>query len=130
MAQYGVGPATLFVALWILYFALSPHAHFQRLFHAPGAIIALVVWLMMGAAFSYYLNYANQFFWAYGSLGGVLIAQIFFYAVAVGFILGAEFNACWARHFHDDMEALAANHQRREKDTASAQEPDKMAPTC
>jgi len=97
LAQYGVGPFVLFTALWVLYMALSPHKHFRKLFYAPGALLAVAVWLATGVGFSTYLKYAPNLDLAYGSLAGVLIAQIFFFVVSIGFILGAELNACYSR---------------------------------
>ena len=98
-ARFGLGPLALFMALWSLYFALSPHKHFKRLFHTPGALLALTVWIATGLSFSTYLKFAPQLSVAYGSLAGVLIAQIFFFIVSIGFIVGAEYNACFAREY-------------------------------
>ena len=100
-ARFGLGPLALFLALWGLYFALSPHKHFKRLSHAPGALLALAVWIATGLSFSTYLQYASQLSVAYGSLAGVIIAQIFFFIVSIGFIVGAEYNACFARDYAD-----------------------------
>ena len=99
LARFGLGPLALFMALWGLYFALSPHKHFHKLFHAPGALLALAVWIATGLSFSTYLKYAPQLSVAYGSLAGVIIAQIFFFIVSIGFIVGAEYNACFARDY-------------------------------
>lgn len=104
IARFGLGPLALLLALWSLYFALSPHKHFKRLFHAPGAFLALTVWIATALSFSTYLEYAPQLSIAYGSLAGVIIAQIFFFIVSIGFILGAEYNACFARDYaHEEQ---------------------------
>ena len=98
LARFGIGPLAMFIALWGLYMALSPHRHFQKLYHAPGALLAVMVWMGTGVGFSTYLKFAPNLDLAYGSLAGVLIAQIFFFVVSIGFILGAELNACYARN--------------------------------
>lgn len=103
--RFGLGPLALFIALWGLYFALSPHRYFKRLFHTPGALLALTVWIATGLSFSTYLKFAPQLSVAYGSLAGVLIAQIFFFIVSIGFIVGAEYNACFARDYIKQSEA-------------------------
>lgn len=105
-ARFAIGPLAIFLALWGLFFALSPHKHFKKLFHAPGAFLALVVWLITAMSFSTYLKYAPQLNIAYGSLAGVLIAQIFFFIVSIGFIVGAEYNACFARDYARGLELL------------------------
>ena len=61
--------------------------------------MALAVWIATGLSFSTYLQYASQLSVAYGSLAGVIIAQIFFFIVSIGFIVGAEYNACFARDY-------------------------------
>jgi membrane protein len=104
--RFGLGPLALFIALWGLYFALSPHKHFKRLSHTPGALLALSVWIATGLSFSTYIKFAPQLSVAYGSLAGVLIAQIFFFIVSIGFIIGAEYNACFARDYDDDDKAM------------------------
>ena len=61
----------------------------------PGTLLGLVVWLITAAGFSTFLSYAGNFDVTYGGLAGVLIAQIFFFIVSIGFILGAELNAVY-----------------------------------
>lgn len=94
-----IGPPALFLALWGIYFALSPFGRIARRFNVPGTILALLVWVATAAGFSGYLKYARDLDVTYGGLAGVLIAQIFFFIVSIGFILGAEMNAACSRRF-------------------------------
>lgn len=102
LLQYAVAPAALLIALWGLYLALSPRKHFRRQFNLPGAMFTLLVWMATAAGFSTYLKFSSNLDVTYGSLAGVLIAQIFFYVVSIGFILGAEINAAISRHYQAD----------------------------
>ncbi|MCK5576481.1 MAG: YihY/virulence factor BrkB family protein [Sphingomonadales bacterium] len=102
--QYGVGPGALFTALFGLYLTLSPRRA-KGPICMPGALMALMVWLLTASVFSTYLQLVGGLNLTYGALAGVVIAQIFFYIVSIGFILGAELNASVTRsidHIADD----------------------------
>ena len=58
----------------------------------PGAIVALLGWLLAGRAFSYYLSNFGQMNLVYGSLGGMIAFLLFFYFLNIIFMYGAEFN--------------------------------------
>lgn len=97
LLRYGLGPASILMALYGMYFILAPRSHFTELSYLPGTLVALVVWLITAAGFSTFLSYAGNLDVTYGGLAGVLIAQIFFFIVSIGFILGAELNAVYTR---------------------------------
>lgn len=103
LLQYAVSPLAIFIALWGIYFALSPRSRMARRYNVPGALLALAVWLATAGLFSSYLQYATRLDVTYGGLAGVLIAQIFFFVVSTGFILGAEINAAFSRRHGDDQ---------------------------
>ncbi len=105
LLRYLISPLALFVALWGMYLALSPpRKHMESLYKAPGALLALVVWLATATGFSTYLKYADRFDITYGGLAGVLVAQIFFFVVSMGFILGAELNAIYSQETGNDAD--------------------------
>ncbi len=66
----------------------------------PGAFLAQVLWLAAASGFSQYLTYAGDYAVTYGSLGGIIIALLFFYVMGAIFIMGAEFSAALA-HIYD-----------------------------
>lgn len=63
----------------------------------PGALLAVVVWLVAASLYSWYLQNLGRFSVTYGSLGGVVATLLFFYITAVIFIFGAEVNAASRR---------------------------------
>jgi len=63
----------------------------------PGAAITLLLWGSAIAVFSFYLRNFGAYDVTYGSLGGVVIAMIFFYLLGAIFLFGAEINAAIAR---------------------------------
>ena len=94
-ARYGVGALGLFVVLCCLYHWLPNRPQSWRVV-VPGALVALVLWLAAATLFSLYLGHLANYSVIYGSLGGVIVALVFFYVSAAVFIFGAEVNAVLA----------------------------------
>jgi membrane protein len=59
----------------------------------PGAVVAALVWILVSVGFRTYLSLAGDANQVFGVLGGVLIALVWFYLLAVGLLLGGEVNA-------------------------------------
>lgn len=80
------------LALAVLYYA-SPNAKptgFKSIL--PGALMAVVVWILATVAFALYLRFFG-FKGTYGSLGGVILFLIWLWLTNVAVLFGAEFNA-------------------------------------
>jgi membrane protein len=59
----------------------------------PGALLTLLLWAAAALSFTLYLGHFNNYDVTYGSLGGIVIAMLFFYLLGAIFLFGAEFNA-------------------------------------
>jgi membrane protein len=59
----------------------------------PGSLLAAGLWLIASLAFSFYVSNFGSYDAAYGTLGGVVVALLWFYISAFAVILGAELNA-------------------------------------
>lgn len=59
----------------------------------PGAILALLVFLAGSAGLRAYINFILDTNHAYSALAAPIAALLFFFALALGVLLGAEFNA-------------------------------------
>ena len=59
----------------------------------PGAILALVIFLAGSTALREYITFIVSHNHAYGTLAAPIAALLFFYLLALGVLLGAEFNA-------------------------------------
>jgi membrane protein len=88
--------AVVFLSLWALFKLLSP----RELRHNPawpGAAVTTAAWVggsfLLGPAFASF----GKMSLTYGTLSGVMIALLFFYAVGFALVLGAELNAALAR---------------------------------
>ena len=82
----------LMVAAALTYHVL-PNDEEPFRFLTPGAVLAVIVWVVASAGLHYYvLNFANYSV-MYGALGAVLMLLLYFYVSAAVLLLGAEVNA-------------------------------------
>ncbi len=104
-----IGLAEVFTTLWswlrlpiavvLLTFAVAiiyhagPNVEQPFRLITPGAVLAVVAWVVASLAFSYYVaNFAN-YQAIYGSLGAVVVLLLYFYISAAALLFGAEINA-------------------------------------
>lgn len=98
LGLYRLVPAvTLFGTFYLLFFALTPSRYRKHGCRKwPGALLITAWWLgtveILPSALSLFGGYTRT----YGSLAGVMIALIFFFAVGLGVVIGAELNAALA----------------------------------
>ncbi|NMT65018.1 YihY/virulence factor BrkB family protein [Marinobacter orientalis] len=59
----------------------------------PGALLAVIVWLITSGLFSWYVSSFGDYNETYGSVGAVITLLFWFYLTAYIFILGAELNS-------------------------------------
>ncbi len=89
--SYAGSSAILFLVVAISYYIL-PNIKQTWLAVAPGTFIVMLGWLLSAELFSVYLENFEQVNLVYGSIGGIIVALLFFYIIAVIYIFGAEFN--------------------------------------
>ncbi|MEN8722588.1 MAG: YihY/virulence factor BrkB family protein [Alphaproteobacteria bacterium] len=104
--RYGLTSIVFLFVISMLY-RLLPAKKLAWRYIIPGAFLAQILWLASASGFSFYLKYAEDYAVTYGSLGGIIIALLFFYVMGAIFIMGAEFSAALAhiydkRHGQDD----------------------------
>ncbi|HEX8206528.1 MAG TPA: YihY/virulence factor BrkB family protein [Solirubrobacteraceae bacterium] len=86
-----IGIITLMLA--ILYYA-SPNAKVGKFkFITPGALVAVVVWIVASVAFAFYVSNFGSYDKTYGSLGGVVVFLVWLWITNVAILFGAELNA-------------------------------------
>jgi membrane protein len=77
----------------ILYYA-SPNVRQPGLrWMTPGAILAVVVWIVASGAFGIYVANFGSYNKTYGSLGAIVIFLVWLWLTNVAILLGAELNA-------------------------------------
>jgi membrane protein len=73
---------------------LGPNvAHPRWRFLTPGAIAAVVIWLLASGAFAFYASSFGSYNKAWGSLAAVIIMLTWLWLSALALLLGAEINA-------------------------------------
>jgi len=107
LARLGLGGGLASVWAWLrwpaavlllmvaaaLTYHLLPNDEEPFQFLTPGAILAVIVWVVASVGLHYYvLNFANYSV-MYGALGAVLMLLLYFYVSAAVLLLGAEVNA-------------------------------------
>jgi membrane protein len=92
-----VPAATLFFTFYALFYALTP-ARYRK--HGcrkwPGALFITAWWLATVEILPRALGLLGGYSLTYGSLAGVMIVLLFFFAVGLGVVIGAELNAALA----------------------------------
>lgn len=91
--RYATASSVLVVALIVVHLWL-PAGKRSLSQIAPGIIVTLILWLIAGAIFGFYLSrFAYTYVTTYAGLASVMIALVFFYTTASIFLYGGELNA-------------------------------------
>lgn len=103
-----IGFGDLFVALWALiqwpliiifmfiavnstyYFAPNRRSSWMK--NSPGAVVAVVLWLVASLGFKLYVENFNNYNAAYGSLAAGVVLMLWLYISGASLLLGAEIN--------------------------------------
>lgn len=109
-----VGLEQLFVTLWawlrwpvalflltltvaVIYYA-APDVEQEFRLITPGAVIAVVVWILASLGFNYYVTSFGDYDATYGSIGAIIVLLLYFFISAAVLLFGAEVNAVIERH--------------------------------
>jgi membrane protein len=92
LARYVLAIFLLQAVLSLLY-KFGTRAPRPMVFFSPGSIFTIVVWLVLGGTFRYYVDRFGSYQKTYGAVGGVAILLLFFYLDALVLLIGAEINS-------------------------------------
>jgi membrane protein len=93
IAKWPVLLVVVMLMLAVLYWS-SPNAkHAGFRWVSPGAVLAVVVWILASAAFAFYVANFGSYNKTYGALGGVIVFLVWMWLSNVAVLLGAELNA-------------------------------------
>jgi membrane protein len=82
------------LAVFAVILYLGPNVEHRRWrFLTPGAVVAVVVWLLASGLFAVYVALAGSYNKAWGSLAAVIILLTWLWLSALALLLGAEINA-------------------------------------
>ncbi len=80
------------IMIGLLYWA-SPNARRGFRWIGPGAVIAVVIWLVASGLFALYVANFGHYNKVYGTISGMIIFLIWLWITNIAILLGAEFNA-------------------------------------
>jgi membrane protein len=82
------------VTMFAVLFYASPNVKLSGFrWVTPGALFAIVLWLIASAAFAFYVANFGSYDKTYGALGGVVCLLVWFWITNVALLLGMELNS-------------------------------------
>ncbi|WP_141737233.1 YihY/virulence factor BrkB family protein [Exiguobacterium aurantiacum] len=97
LARYTVSTVILIFA-FSLFYKFAPQQHVTFTETLPGATFAVISWQLLSTGYSIYVDQFSLFGDTYGTIGIVILLQIWLYLTAATMLLGAEINAAWPGH--------------------------------
>ncbi len=92
-----VPTAIVFVALYILFYTLTPSRYrYSKNPKWPGALFTAGWWLAVTVILPFVLTHLGNYNRTYGSLAGIVVMLFFFWLVGFGLVIGAHLNAALA----------------------------------
>ncbi|HMJ08509.1 MAG TPA: YihY/virulence factor BrkB family protein [Pyrinomonadaceae bacterium] len=80
-------------ATGVIYSWLPCFDEFRWIWISPGAVVAILLWLILSEGFKLYLQYFNSYNKAYGSLGAVIILMLWMYLTGMAILMGGAINS-------------------------------------
>ena len=92
IARWPVALVFMFIAVGLIY-TLAPDVTPRRVrWLTPGAIAAVLIWILASVAFAIYVKNFSSYGAAYGAFGAAIALLLWLYISANAFLLGAELN--------------------------------------
>lgn len=85
--------AALISAFALIYSFAPNHTPFTFRWITPGAITAIITWLLFSAGFRIYLHFFDSYSKTYGSVGAIIVLLLWLYLTALVILLGGVINA-------------------------------------
>jgi membrane protein len=123
IAKWPVMLLVVMVMLAILYWPAPNARHKNFRWVSPGAVVAVVVWVVASAGFAFYVGNFGSYNKTYGALAGVIVFLVWMWITNLAVLFGAELNAEVERSREIEAGIPGADDEikapyRREPDTA------------
>ena len=93
IAKWPIMAAVVLLMLGVLYYA-APNARLPRIqWLSPGAVVALLIWVVASAAFGFYVANFGSYNKTYGTLGGAISLLVWLWISNLAVLFGQELNA-------------------------------------
>ena len=86
---------TLIFAIIYTFAPDIPEAKFRWI--SPGAVLAVIVWILASVAFFFYVSNFSSYNATYGAFAGAVVFLLWLYVTSLAFLFGGEFNAVYER---------------------------------
>jgi membrane protein len=93
IAKWPIMAGVVLVILAILYY-VAPSARLPKIqWLSPGAVVALLIWVVASAAFGFYVANFGSYNKTYGTLGGAISLLVWLWITNLAVLFGQELNA-------------------------------------
>ena len=92
VALWPLGSLLILLGVELIYF-VAPNVKQKWHWFTPGAVFAVVCWLLISFGFRYYVSRFGNYNATYGALGGVMVLMLWFYLTGVAILIGGEINS-------------------------------------
>jgi len=93
IAKWPIMAGVVLVILAILYY-VAPSARLPKIqWLSPGAVVALIIWVIASAAFGFYVANFGSYNKTYGTLGGAISLLVWLWITNLAVLFGQELNA-------------------------------------
>lgn len=92
IVQWPLVSILILIGVDLIYYFAPNFRHRWRWF-TPGAVFAVVCWLLISFGFRYYVSRFGNYSATYGALGGVMMLMLWFYLTGIAILVGGEINA-------------------------------------
>jgi membrane protein len=105
LARWSLAIIAMFAVLSVIYY-FGPSISIRFRVVSPGAVFVVILWIVLGLGFRFYIQNFAQYDKMYGALAGVVILMMVLYIGAVILLVGAEINS------EIDLEMYRADKKR------------------
>ena len=93
IVQWPIMLGFIFFTFDLIYYFAPCHTGRPWRWATPGAIIAVILWLMISFGLRGYLHFFNSYSRTYGSLGALIVLMLWFYLTGLAVLIGGEINS-------------------------------------
>jgi len=99
-ARWLVALVVVMLMFGIIY-AFAPDIPNEKFrFISPGAVFAVILWIVASILFFFYVSNFSNYNATYGAFAGAVIFLLWLYVTSLAFLLGGELNAVYERYEH------------------------------
>ena len=92
VAQWPLVSILILIGVDLIYY-FAPNFKQKWRWFTPGAVFAVVCWLLISFGLRHYLSRFGNYSATYGALGGVMMLMLWFYLTGIAILVGGEINA-------------------------------------